>query len=401
MDPKTAKRRYSHHVSEARRIVQHYEGKDMPRTAAAECQMHIDAAIELKGWLETPVYKHQMGEIRGVDGPAPRSGIRILGKSDPIFSGDESKVRGALGVLFKSLVGDVNEREVAHFLGAQAKDLLSTNQGGVVVPDPIASFVIDALRAKSVVQGLGARVVPMSTATLKVPRISSDAVPGWLAEEGTYGGEDPDLDDVTFKAKKLGQIVKLSEEVDEDSDPELAGDILITHLARVFALELDRAALRGDGTNDAPTGVRHTAGVDVQGSTGAADWTTLTALKRDLALADAECNGYVLNPRTADAIENEKDSTSGQFIAPPKSLDGIARLATTAVPNNLGPGEDEAEIFGGDWSHVMLGIRQRFELRRLTERYADEGKVALRARLRADVQLSQPAALAVRTGVTN
>jgi len=125
----------------------------------------------------------------------------------------------------------------------------------------------------------------------------------------------------------------------------------------------------------------------------------LTGFKRDLELANSEANGFVLNPRTLDAVENATIA-DGRFITPPESLDRIPRLGTTAVPNDLGAGT-ESEIYSGNWRELMIGMRVRFELKRLNERYADEGKVALRARVRADVQLAHAASFVVGTGVTN
>jgi HK97 family phage major capsid protein len=52
-----------------------------------------------------------------------------------------------------------------------------------------------------------------------------------------------------------------------------------------------------------------------------------------------------------------------------------------------------------DWSKFLLGIRTALRVRVLEERYADFGPVAFVADLRADVQLSQPAAFNVITGI--
>lgn len=368
-----------------------------------ELQESIDVLTEYVDTFE-PQYKHDMGATgaRRGDGTAlggDLSGLKMLTKDDRLADEPDSQTLGMLGVLAKSLTGDVDERELRQYMPDGMKDMLSSGSAGVIVPTPVAGFVIDRLRARSVVHQLGARVVPMDSKTLSVPRITADPTPSWLAEGAAITASDGAMDEVAMTAKRLTAIVKFSDELDEDSDPELAGDVLATSLAQAFAIELDRAALRGSGTGAEPLGIRNQSGVTIVPTVGAATWTTLTGFKRDLELANSECNGYVLNPRTLDAIENDTDST-GQFIAPPRSIDSISRLSTTSVPSNLGAGT-ETELYAGNWADLMLGMRIRFELRRLNERYAEEGKVALRARIRADVQLAHGASFVVGTGVTN
>jgi HK97 family phage major capsid protein len=49
----------------------------------------------------------------------------------------------------------------------------------------------------------------------------------------------------------------------------------------------------------------------------------------------------------------------------------------------------------GDFSQVLIGERMSLELRRLTERYAENGQVGILAYWRGDVQVARPKALAV------
>ncbi|MPY86111.1 MAG: phage major capsid protein, partial [Actinophytocola sp.] len=190
--------------------------------------------------------------------------MKMLTKDEKLAPEPDARTLGQLGVLAKSLVGDVDERELSTFMPTGFKDMLSSGSAGVIVPTPIAGFVIDRLRNASVVNRLGARTVPMTSKTLKVPRITADPTAAWLAEGATITPNDGAMDnDVTMTAKRLSAIVKFSDELDEDSDPELAGEVLANSLARAFALELDRAALRGSGTGAEPLGVRNQSGVQI------------------------------------------------------------------------------------------------------------------------------------------
>ncbi len=65
-----------------------------------------------------------------------------------------------------------------------------------------------------------------------------------------------------------------------------------------------------------------------------------------------------------------------------------------------GTSTDTSYIFTGQWDQLMVGMRTDFNLRLLSERYlADNLQYAFLAYLRADVQLAQPAAFVVDTGV--
>lgn len=328
--------------------------------------------------------------------------VRILAPDEQVATRQSSPASayGALGTLAKSLAGSVSQSEVARWLPDAGRDMLSSGGGGVLVPAPIGAQVIDLLRARTVVTQLGARTVPMDSATLTIPRVTADPTAAWLAEGADITPTDGSMDSVTFEPKRLTALVKVSDELDEDSDPDLAGEVLANSLASAFAVELDRVALRGAGTSVEPAGVRNLDGTTVSTGTGAADWLTLTGMKRDIEMANSQATGFALSPRTEDAISTTAGQ-DGHFVGPPTPIAGLPRFTTTGIPVDLGAGDDETEVYAGNWADLMIGMRVTFELRRLEERYADEGKVALRARIRADVQTAHGGSFIVAAGVTN
>lgn len=77
-------------------------------------------------------------------------------------------------------------------------------------------------------------------------------------------------------------------------------------------------------------------------------------------------------------------------------------LTTKSVPITLttGTSTDTSYLFTADWSNLLVGIRTGFSLRFLGERFlADNLQYAFLAYLRADMQLAQPSAFVVDTGV--
>lgn len=104
--------------------------------------------------------------------------------------------------------------------------------------------------------------------------------------------------------------------------------------------------------------------------------------------------------RTQTQLDKFEDTT-GQPLQAPASIAELEHLVSNQVPNNLtvGTSTDCTEVYMGDWPEALVGIRSQIQLRVLTERYADVGQIALRAMLRADVQLAHPALFAVVQGV--
>jgi HK97 family phage major capsid protein len=87
-------------------------------------------------------------------------------------------------------------------------------------------------------------------------------------------------------------------------------------------------------------------------------------------------------------------------LAPPAGL--LPMLTTKSVPITIttGTSTDTSYVFTADWSNLLVGIRTHFNLRFLGERYlADNLQYAFLAYLRADIQVAQPTAFNVDTGV--
>ena len=71
------------------------------------------------------------------------------------------------------------------------------------------------------------------------------------------------------------------------------------------------------------------------------------------------------------------------------------------MPVNLtvGTSTDCSEVYTGQWDQCWIGVRTDLRILPLRERFIDSGQYGFLAWLRADVQLAQPAAFVVDTGV--
>lgn len=273
--------------------------------------------------------------------------------------------------------------------------------GGYLVPTPLAGRVIDLARNAMWVMRAGAITVPMTAQTLTIPRLTGEGSPAWRNEGAPLTAGDLTFDTVKFTARSLDRLVIMSRELFEDSNPS-AQDVIAHSFAAQLALELDRAALRGSGAAPEPRGVLNTPGVNI--TTHGANGSNITNYDWWLdAVATVrgnnfEPNAHIQAPRTSNSLAKLKD-TQGRYLEPPDSM--LPMLPTKQVPIALtvGTSTDCSEVYTADWSQLGVGLRTGFTLEFLRERYADTGQVAFIAHLRADIQLFQPGAFTIDTGV--
>jgi HK97 family phage major capsid protein len=252
----------------------------------------------------------------------------------------------------------------------------------------------------------GAVTVPMTSQTLALARLLTEGTPAWKTENAAISAADMTFDRVTFTARTLVRLITLSVELFEDADPSSEG-IIARSFAAQMALELDRVALLGTGTAPEPRGVLNQSGVTLtaHGAAGTAI-TTTTAYDWHLdAAGTVRANNFTPNahiqaPRTSTSLSKLREATTSAYLAPPPSM--LPMLTTKTVPINVtvGASTDTSYIFTAQWDQLMVGMRTDFNLRFLGERFiADNLQYAFLAYLRADVQLAQPAAFVVDTGV--
>lgn len=213
---------------------------------------------------------------------------------------------------------------------------------------------------------------------------------------------DETFGQVVFDAQSLATIVRASMELIEDGNLAVQ---LEDVMAKVFAIELDRAALMGSGVAPEPRGVFNTTGVTKTplATNGAAltNYAAVVAANARLAAKNYTPGPLLAAPRSVAALAGLTDST-GQPLVPPPYLDGSPILGTGQVPTNQVQGTSGAvasSIFAAQWNQLAIGLRTTFRVLVLKERYADVGQIGFLGWLRADVQVLRADAFEVVTGV--
>lgn len=286
---------------------------------------------------------------------------------------------------------------------------MSTTSDSALVPEPLSTSVIDLARNKSRIFQAGALTVPMDSKTLTIARVTGDPTPAWKAENASYSSSDATVDGVVFTAKTLIANVKISVELGEDAPN--GSNVVQNSIAEQLALELDRAALVGSGTDPEPQGIFGATNVQTEdmGTDGAAltNYDPYSNAYQKVLEANGEPNSVIHAPRTWGALDRLKDSTN-QPLVPPQSFQNLQKFQTNQIPIDMtkGTATNASIAILGAYSNLMIGLRTniRLEVTRIASDSVNSAwedlQIWVRAYLRADVQLAHPDHFCIIEGIT-
>lgn len=275
--------------------------------------------------------------------------------------------------------------------------------GGYTVPKRLMADLFDRMRSNVVCVKAGAITIPLDTQQTTIARLASDPAAGWRLENASIAESDPTFEAVTFNVRSLAVLVKVSRELLDDSlNIEQA---LNDAFAGALAVELDRVCLYGSGTPPEPRGISNTTNVNsVSMGTNGAQLTNhakmLDALY-ELELDNAATpTAQIMHPRTWRTIQGFVDTTN-QPLRAPQALADIPTLTSTICPitQTQGTAVNASSIIIGDFSQLLIGLRQELRIEVLRETFASNMQYAFIAHLRADVAVAHPESFCKLIGI--
>lgn len=271
--------------------------------------------------------------------------------------------------------------------------------GGFTVPTILSSQLIDALRAASVVQRAGAQTVPLTSDNQSIAKVASDPAPAFRNEAAAVAESDPTFSSVTFTPRSLMVLVKVSRELLDDSLN--IGSALPNIITSAMAAEMDRVALEGTGVAPQPTGLRLQSGIGNTALNAAlTGYAPLLGAQTGILTANGgPVNAMVMHPRDAGTLAGLTDTT-GQPLNVPPAISGIPMLTTSSIQVDAGSGNDESNIYVGNFTNLMIGMRNEIRIEVLRERYADSNEYAFIAHSRFDIAIAHAASFHKISGIT-
>ena len=273
------------------------------------------------------------------------------------------------------------------------------SEGGFLVPEEFERTLIDALQEQNIFRQL-AHVITTSTGDRKIPVVATHGSASWTDEEGAYVESDEAFGQVSIGAYKLGTMIRVSEELLNDSVFDLQSYIA-TEFARRIGTAEESAFFTGNGTGK-PTGILNATGGATVGVTSAA--ATAITLDEVMDLFYALRSPYrknavfVTNDATVKSLRKLKDST-GQYLWQASLTAGTPDtilnrpIYTSAYMPVMAAGA-KSVVFG-DFSYYWVADRTSRNFKRLNELYAANGQVGFLTSERVDGKLVLAEALKV------
>ena len=264
------------------------------------------------------------------------------------------------------------------------------SEGGYLVPDEFEHTLVEALEEENFFRSI-ATVIQTSSGDRKIPVVATKGTASWIDEEGAYPESDDSFGQVSIGAYKVATMLKVSDELLNDSVFDLEAYISKEFGRRIGAKE-EEAFFTGDGKGK-PTGIFNAAGGASDGVTTAAANITFDDVM-DLFYAVKSPYRkkavWVLNDTTVKALRKLKDN-NGNYIWQPSVQAGQPDMIlnrpyhTSAYVPEVAAG---AKVMAfGDFSYYWIADRQGRSFKRLNELFAANGQVGFLASQRVDGKL--------------
>ncbi len=294
---------------------------------------------------------------------------------------------------YKSAFWDMMRARGSH---AQVMDALSVGvdtDGGFTVPDEFERQLVQALEENNIFRRM-AHVIRTSSGTRKIPIANDTMEASWIDEGNEIPETNTKFGQATLSAYKLGAMIKVSNELLNDSAFNIA-----SYIAERFGVVMgnaeEKAFITGDGDKK-PTGLLADTGAQV-GVTAASEtavtFDEIFQLYYSLKAPYRRRAAFLCNEALLLQLMTLKDKNDHYIWKPsldtakPDTLLGRPVYTSTFMPT-LAAGQ-KAVAFG-DFSYYWVADRQNRTFKRLNELYARTDQVGFLTTQRVDGKLILP-----------
>ncbi len=273
------------------------------------------------------------------------------------------------------------------------------SEGGYLAPDEFERTLITTLEEENIFRKL-AKVIKTSSGDRKIPVVVTKGSAAWLDEGEDFEESDSVFGQTSIGAYKLGTMIKVSDELLNDSVFSIE-NYIATEFARRIGAKEEEAFIVGDGDGK-PTGIFHATAGGQLGVT-AASATAITAdeiidLVYSLKAPYRKNAVFIMNDATVKAVRKLKDG-QGQYLWQPSLTAGTPDtllnrpVYTSAYAPIIEAGA--STIAFGDFGYYWIADRQGRSFKRLNELFATSGQVGFLGSQRVDGKLILPEAVKV------
>ena len=268
----------------------------------------------------------------------------------------------------------------------------ATAGGNLVEATLLSGSFIDLLRNRMAMMQAGVTMLSGLQGNIAIPRQTSASTAYWVGEGGSPTESQQAIDQVNMTPKTVGAFVDYSRRLLLQSSIDVES-MVRTDLAKVIALELDRAAIYGTGSTNQPLGLVNTTGIGTQTITTYGTFAEYIGMETDVATANADAGAlrYIVNAAARGALKStEKSATStAQFVYDNDQINGYPVIVSNQLQNN--------DCLFGDFSQFVVGMWSGLDL--TVDPYAGStaGTVRVIALQDVDYAVKQPGAFCYGT----
>jgi HK97 family phage major capsid protein/HK97 family phage prohead protease len=274
------------------------------------------------------------------------------------------------------------------------RDLLvdiPTAGGNLVADELLSGSFIDLLRNRLAFAQAGVSILTGLQGNISIPRQTSAATAYWVGENVAPTESQQAIDQVNMTPKTVAAFVDYSRRLLLQSSIDVEG-MIRNDLARVIALEIDRAAIYGTGSSNQPLGLVNTTGIGTETLAGAGTFAQLIAMETDVASANADVGSmrYIMNAAARGALKStSKAGTEAIFVWENNEVNGYPVIVSNQLQGN--------DALFGDFSSMVMGMWSGLDL--MVDPYAGAtaGTVRVIAHQDLDVAVKQPASFCFGT----
>ena len=270
------------------------------------------------------------------------------------------------------------------------------SEGGYLCPEEYEKKLVEALEDEVFFRSL-ATVIRTSSGDRKIPIVTSKGEAAWIDEGGQFPESDDSFGQTSIGAHKLATMIKVSDELLNDSVFNIE-QYISKEFGRRIGTKEEEAFFIGDGTGK-PIGIFNSTGGAETGVTAATTGITfddVMDLYYSLRAPYRNKATWILNDSTVKAIRKLKDG-NGNYIWQPSVREGepdriLNRPYRTSIYVPELAAGNRVMAFG-DYSYYWIADRQGRSFKRLNELYATTGQVGFLASERVDGKLILPEAV--------
>lgn len=239
----------------------------------------------------------------------------------------------------------------------------SGNGSAAIQTSLLAGSFIDILRKKAWVMKRARSLVGL-VGNIDIPKQTAATQAYWVGEGGAPTAGTPGLDQISFTPKTVGAYTDITRRLLMQATPD-AEAIVRDDILKVMALEIDRVAIYGTGTEFQPKGLKNYTGINAVdfASAGKPSFAELVDMETQIALQNADVDGmsYAFNAavrghcKTTLKFPSAAIAQGGTIWEPGNTVNGYE----TDVSNQIEAGD----VFFGNWMDLVVAMWGGLELR--------------------------------------